>query len=117
MSEENEYPGTITIAPEVLVTIVQQTALKDENVQALAAKPPRRSRVKGPRATAAGVEVVQGKDGVYAVIHIIAQPGANIMHLAESLQSEIVHALEQMTELPAARVSVFVDDVSTAGVG
>lgn len=61
--------------------------------------------------------MVQGKEGLYAVIHIIAQPGANIMRLAESLQHDIAQALEQMVELPVARVGVFVDDVSAAGAG
>lgn len=114
MPETDPFPGQVNIAPQVLVTIVRQATLRNEGVQALAAKTPRRSRIKGRRGTDAGIEVVLAEEGVHAVIHIIARPNANIMRLAESLQAEIARAIEHMVELPAARVSVFVDDVSTA---
>ncbi|MCO6449370.1 MAG: Asp23/Gls24 family envelope stress response protein [Caldilineales bacterium] len=111
MNEEPAVIGQVTIAPQVLTTIVRQTVLANPGVQSLAARSPRRSRRKGRRAEAPGIEVTIGDEGVAAVVHIIAKPDANMMRAAVSLQDEISRAIELMTGLAVADVSVFVDDV------
>lgn len=115
MNEETTAIGRVTIAPQVLITIVRQTVLANTGVQSLAARAPRRSRRKGKRAEAPGIEVIIGEDGVRAVVRIIARPDANMMRVGASLQDEISHAIELMTGLTVADVSVFVDDISPEG--
>lgn len=114
MSDEPQANGRVTIAPQVLITIVRQTTLDNEGVQALSAKPPRRKRVKGKRAAAPGVEVVLAGNGVHAAVQIIAHPTANMMSLAETLQTDISRAIEHMIELDVVDVNVIVEDVFVA---
>lgn len=112
MSDEPQANGRVTIAPQVLITIVRQTTLDSEGVQALSTKPPRRKRVKGKRAAAPGVEVILAENGVHVAVQIIAHPDANMMRLAETLQTDIGRAIAHMVELNVADVNVYVEDVS-----
>ena len=112
MNDAREPVGRVTIAPQVLITIVRQTTLENESVERLAARAPRRSQRSGRRATAPGVEVIVDENGVRATVHIIARPGVNMLRLGETLQTEIARAIEHMTGLQVADVNVFIDDVA-----
>ncbi len=109
--------GRVTIAPQVLITIVHQTTLSTEGVERLADKPPKRSKVKGRRAVAPGVEIVLAEGHVNVAVHIHAVPNANLLQLAKSLQQEIAGAIEHIVGLQVARVDIYVDDISFPASG
>ncbi|NOZ73548.1 MAG: Asp23/Gls24 family envelope stress response protein [Chloroflexi bacterium] len=111
MSESSSWQGQVTIAPRVLTTIVRQTALQTEGVQRLAVRSPRHSRVQGKRAYAPGVEVILADGAVHAAVHVITEPDANMLTLAQTLQREIAHAIEHIVGLQVASVDVTIDDV------
>lgn len=111
MSESSPLQGQVTIAPRVLTTIVRQTALRTEGVQRLALKSPRHSHVHGKRAHAPGVEVILADGAVHAAVHVITNPDANMLTLAQTLQNEIAHAIEHIVGLQVASVDVTIDDV------
>ncbi|RME85656.1 MAG: Asp23/Gls24 family envelope stress response protein [Caldilineae bacterium] len=112
MSERREPLGRVTIAPQVLTTIVRQTALSADGVKGLSARIPRRSKHKGRRAVAPGVEAVLAEGKVFATVHINADPTANMFELAQTLQTEIARAIEHIIGLEVAGVDVYVDNVS-----
>lgn len=119
MSVAIASPGRVTIAPQVLTTIVRQTALDTDGVLQLSTRLPRRSRTAGRRALAPGIEVIVDDGQVQASVHVVADPGANMMRLAGTLQTEIARAVEHIVGLQVAGVDVFIEDVSfrSAGVG
>ena len=105
-------PGRITISPQVLTTIVAQTALDTEGVSALGPQAPRITDVKGARASAPGVEAVVADDTVYVALMIETAPDANMMTLANTLQQEIARNIEHILGMHVARVDVHIGDVA-----
>ncbi len=117
MDTSAQPAGRVTIAPQVLTTIVRQTALGVDGVQSLASKPPKKSRIPGRRAVEPGIEVIVSDGQVHVVAHINADPGANMFRLAETLQKEIASAIERIVGMDVIGVDVRIDNVSfTNGV-
>ena len=112
MTVTSEPIGRVTIAPQVLTTIVQQTALSSEGVQSLATRQPKRTRIQGRRAVAPGIEIIISDGQVHVAVHVYADPSANMLRLAETLQTEIAHAIEHIVGLQVSGVDVYIDDVS-----
>ena len=112
MTATREPIGRVTIAPRVLTTIVRQTALNTDGVQSLATRQPQRTRIPGRRAVAPGIEIIISDAQVHVAVHVLADPGANMLRLAETLQAEIAHAIEHIVGLQVSGVDVYIDDVS-----
>lgn len=117
MSVETASLGRVTIAPQVLTTIVRQTALSTDGVLQLNARLPHRSWSAGRRALAPGIEVVVDDGQVRASVHVVADPAANMMRLAETLRTEVARAIEHIVGLQVASVDVHIDNVSFSGSG
>ncbi len=105
-------PGKITISPNVLTTIVAQTALDTEGVRALGARAPQITDVKGQKAVAPGVEVVIEGNAVYVALNVDVTPDANMMALAETLQRDIARNIEHILGMQVARVDVTIGDIA-----
>lgn len=103
--------GKITIAPQVLTTIVEQTALDTKGVQALGARPPHIRDTEGRRAVSSGVEVIVRDNTVFVALTIDAAPDANMLTLAETLQHDIAHNVEHILGMKVAQVDVYIGDV------
>lgn len=106
-----ESLGKVTIAPNVLTTIVRLTTLEQRGVRALAAFPP---KVRGLLAGGAGEEgifVEVSDEGVAVEVHVVADASANMLKLGEALQNRITRAIEEMVGMPVAAVNVFIDSV------
>ena len=103
--------GRITIAPQVLTTIVTQTALAMEGVRGLGARPPHIAEARGRKAVAEGVEAVVVDNTVIISLIVDAAPGVNMMALAAALQQEIAHNIEHILGMQVARVDVTIGDV------
>ncbi len=105
-------PGKITISPNVLTTIVTQTALDANGVRALGARAPQIVDVKGQKAAASGVEVVIQGTTVYVALNVDVTPDANMMTLAETLQRDIARNIEHILGMQVARVDVTIGDIA-----
>ncbi len=105
-------PGKITISPNVLTTIVTQTALDANGVRALGARAPQIVDVKGQKAVASGVEVVIKDNTVYVALNVDVTPDANMMTLAETLQRDIARNIEHILGMQVARVDVTIGDIA-----
>ena len=108
----SSLPGRITISPQVLTTIVTQTALDTEGVRALGARPPHIIDAKGRKAAGPGVEAVVAENTVYVALNVDVAPDVNVMALAAALQQEIAHNIEHILGMQVARVDVIIGDVA-----
>jgi uncharacterized alkaline shock family protein YloU len=107
-----EVQGKVTVAPPVLSTIVRQTTLEQRGISRLAALP---AKVRGLRAGSAleeGILVGVTDAGVHVEVHVISEPGVNVLKLGATLQNAITRALEEMIGMSVIAVDVHVDDVA-----
>jgi uncharacterized alkaline shock family protein YloU len=117
MDEQHEtLPGTVTIAPGVLATIVRMTTLAHPGVLRLASRmPPSLPRLRGKGAQADGLRVDVSDDAVTVDVHVIADPSASLTDLGKELQTQIARALEDMVGMEVRSVNVFIDEIEFEG--
>lgn len=106
-------PGTITIAPGVLTTIVRMTTLAQPGVLRLAQRTPGgRTRIRGKGAWAEGLRVEVFDDNSASIeVHVIADSTASLPTLGQEIQTEITRAVEHMVGMQIRTVDVFIDEV------
>jgi uncharacterized alkaline shock family protein YloU len=109
-----EAPGKVTVAPNVLTTIVRLTALEQAGVHGLCAAPPNVRGLLAGGASEEGVFVGVGDDGVEVEVHVVVETSANMLKLGESLQSGITRAIEEMVGMQVSAVNVYIDEVALA---
>jgi uncharacterized alkaline shock family protein YloU len=106
-----EGQGKVTIAPSVLTTIVRLTALEQQGVHRLAPVPrPMRGLLTGGRADE-GILLGISDAGVSLELHVVAEANANMLKLGDTLQVEVIRAVEEMVGLCVKSVDVYIDDV------
>jgi uncharacterized alkaline shock family protein YloU len=110
----DQTSGKITIAPQVLTTIVEQTALDTAGVLSLGPRPPHIKDVEGRRVEGEGVEAVVTNNTAYVAISVSAVPDFNMLTLAETLQQEISGNIEHILGMEVARVDVYIGDVTVS---
>jgi uncharacterized alkaline shock family protein YloU len=103
--------GRVTIAPSVLATIVRLTALEQAGVHRLAPVPrPMRGLLTGGRADE-GILMGINDDGVSLELHVVAEANTNMLKLGDTLQVEVIRAVEEMVGMRVRSVDVYIDDV------
>ena len=108
----DEPLGKVTIAPNVLTTIVHQTTLEQPGVSRLTPAPPKMRGWPGATSAAAdGIAVRVVEQGVRIEVHVAAENGNNLLKLGEAIQDSIIRAIEEMVGMTVASVDVFIDDV------
>lgn len=106
--------GTVTIAPDVLSTIVSLTAQEVPGVARLGNVPGQQrvgTMLGSGAANASGVAVRVVEDAVVADCYVIAEADQNLLQLAERVQAAISEALNEMVGMPVRAVNVYVQDV------
>lgn len=108
----DEPLGKVTIAPNVLTTIVHQTTLEQAGVSRLVPVPPKVRRWFGPaNAAEDGIFLQVTEQGVQVEVHVAAESGINLLQLGEKIQDSIFRAIEEMVGMTVAAVNVHIDDV------
>ena len=108
----DEVQGRVTIAPGVLTTIVRLTALEQPGVRRLAAGPPRVRGLLTGGVSDEGIYVAVTEAGVRVELHVVAESDMNMLRLGETLQTQIIRAIEEMVGMPVSAVDVHIDDVA-----
>ena len=105
-------PGTVTIAPEVLVTIVRLTTQDIPGVHAMSTDWTRDvNRFLGNPRVGDGVQThVQG-DRVSVDLYVVVEPDANMLELGKTIQQEVTRAIEEMLGMEVRDVNVHIEDV------
>jgi uncharacterized alkaline shock family protein YloU len=108
-----ENLGKVTIAPNVLVTIVQKTANSVEGVARLSENVPGVQRFLGLHTTAEGVRVVIAENQVEADVYLVARRGFDLLQMGRQLQQKIARAIEDIVGMGVAEVNVHIEDIAT----
>lgn len=109
--------GKTTIAPEVLLTIVRLTVLGVPGVARLCARRGGVGRILSVGRLGEGIHVDVHGDAVRVDIHVVAQPGSNMVNLARTIQREVARAIQDMVGMQVEEVNVHIEDVVFSDLG
>jgi uncharacterized alkaline shock family protein YloU len=105
--------GKITIAPNVLITIVQKTAASEPGVAQLCDNVPGVKRWLGLHTVDRGVEVSVTDDEVVVDLYVIARRDVDLLQMGRNLQSRIADAVQDMVGMKVREANIHIDDVAT----
>jgi uncharacterized alkaline shock family protein YloU len=111
-----EVLGKVTIAPNVLVTIVQKTASSVPGVAKLCENVPGVKRLLGIHTAGQGVAVRILDDMVAVDVYLIAKRDVDLLRMGRRLQHDITRAIEDIVGKDVQEVNVHIEDV-TPGAG
>jgi uncharacterized alkaline shock family protein YloU len=104
--------GTVTIAPQVLLTIARLTTLSIPGValmsQSLAGNV---GRLLRRQRLSQGMRVRVEDDVVYLDLYIVVEPGVNLLELGREIQHETSRAISDMLGMHVGEVNVHIQDV------
>lgn len=112
-----ENLGKVSIAPNVLVTIVQKTAGATPGVDRLSDNVPGVKRFLGLETAARGVQVGVVESKVSIDVYLVARRGIDLLQMGRELQSEITRAIEDIVGMSVQEVNVHIEDVATELAG
>ena len=110
--EPNVSQGTTTIAPEVLLTIAQLTALSVPGVSRL-------SHIQGagvnrlikPSQYREGVKIDVSDDIVTVDVYIILLNDFNVREVSHNIQHNVARAITEMVGMTVDRVNIHIEDI------
>ncbi len=108
-----ENLGKVTIAPNVLVTIVQKTTLTESGVAQLSDHVPGVKRLLGLHTVGQGVEVNVADGGVTVDVYLIARRGVDLLRMGRNLQGQITRAIRDIVGMDVCEVNIHIEDVAT----
>ncbi|MGD8398386.1 MAG: Asp23/Gls24 family envelope stress response protein [Anaerolineae bacterium] len=105
--------GKVTIAPNVLVTIVQRTTTSVPGVSRLSDNVPGVQRLLGLNTAGQGVRVTVADGKVTVDVYLIARRNFDLLQMGRSLQQQVTRAIEDIVGMQVQEVNVHIDDVAT----
>jgi len=101
--------GQITIAPEVLETVIRLATLAVPGVRHMIT-PPGVWRFLGRD----GVKIEVDDNTVHTDVYIVIEPNANMLAVGRQIQAEVTRAIHDMIGMNVGSVDVHIEDVSRA---
>ena len=101
---------SVTISPEVIRTVVRNTALSTAGVLALV-EPEREGRTFGVRHSLRGVDVQMVNDQAMVALRVVAATNVPLHILSQQLRQSIAEVVEEITGIQVASVDVNIEDV------
>ena len=108
-----EKLGKVTIAPNVLVTIVQKTSMSEPGVAQLCDNVPGVKRLLGLNTVSRGVAVSVEGTSVTVNVHLIARRGVDLLQMGLNLQTAITRAMREIVGMEVREVNIHIDDIAT----
>lgn len=109
----DENLGKVTIAPNVLVTIVQKTTVSQPGVAQLCDNVPGVKRLLGLHTVGKGVEVNVGDNRVTVDVYLIARRDIDLLRMGRNLQKQIVRAIQHIVGMEVLEVNIHIEDIAT----
>lgn len=104
--------GKVTIAPGVLNAIVRLTTLACPGVARIChGWRDDVTRILGMQGASDGVRVQVEGNSVLIDVHVIAAPNVSLLALGQTIQQEIVRAIQDMVGMVVREVNVHIEDV------
>jgi uncharacterized alkaline shock family protein YloU len=114
----DERLGTVTIAPQVLLTIARLTTLSVSGVAAMSPSLAGSvSRLLRRPSVSEGISMEVEDDVVYLDLHILVEPDVNLLELGRQIQQRTARAINDMLGMQVGEVNVHIEDVVTAPSG
>ena len=109
----DENLGKVTIAPNVLVTIVQKTTVSQPGVAQLCDNVPGVKRLLGLHTVGKGVEVNVGDNRVAVDVYLIARRDTDLLQMGRNLQKQIVQAIQRIVGMEVLEINIHIEDIAT----
>jgi len=103
--------GKVTIAPRVLVTIVQKTADSMPGVVRLSPKVPGVGRLLGPHTAGKGVQVQVVGNQATVDVYLVAARGVDLFQMGRQLQQHVTRAIHNIVGMSVGEVNVHIEDI------
>lgn len=107
-----ESLGKVTIAPNVLVTIVQKTAASTPGVAKLCENMPGVKRLLGLHTVGPGVEVRLVDDQVTVDVYLLAKRNVDLLQMGRRLQLDITRSIQDIVGKPVREVNIHIEDIA-----
>lgn len=107
-----ENLGNVTVAPEVLLSLVRLTALATPGVARLYAGMPTSVHRLFSGKTAEGIKIEIEDHTVAIDLYVVAKPDAQMLTLGQTLQREINRAIHDVVGMPVKEINVHIEDVT-----
>lgn len=111
MSEDIRPPGKTTIAPEVLLTIVNLTTLRTSGVNRMSAKPGAVNRLLRRGHQNNGVRIEITGNQVKTDIYVVIDEKYNIREVSKSIQRKVGRAIAEMVGMQIGEINIHVEDI------
>ena len=108
-----ENLGSITIAPNVLITIVHKTAASVPGVAQLCDHVPGVKRLLGLHSVGQGVEVKVVDDQVAVDVYLVAKRDVDLLQMGRHLQREITRSIQDIVGKSVREVNIHIEDIAT----
>ena len=109
----DENLGKVTIAPNVLVTIVQKTTMSEAGVARLCDNVPGVRRLLGLQTVGRGVQVNVGDNCVTVNVYLMARRDVDLLQMGRNLQNQIVRAIQHIVGMDVLEVNIHIEDIAT----
>ena len=106
--------GKVTIAPGVLVTIVQKTADSMPGIVRLSPKVPGMGRLLGSQTVGKGVHVQVVGNRVTVDVYLVAARGIDLYQTGRQLQHQITRAIQDIVGMLVGEVNVHIEDIEAS---
>jgi uncharacterized alkaline shock family protein YloU len=108
-----EKLGTVTIAPQVLLTIAKLTTLSIPGVACMSQSfAGNVGRLLRRHSLGEGMRMRVEDDVVYLDLYIIVEPDVNLLELGHQIQQETARAINDMLGMHVGKVDVHIEDVA-----
>lgn len=108
----DEKLGTVTIAPQVLLTIARLTTLSIPGVASMSRSLAGNvSRLLRRRSLGQGIRMQLEDDVVFLDLYINVEPDVNLLELGRQIQHETARAINDMLGMHVGEVNIHIDDV------
>jgi len=108
-----ERLGTVTIAPQVLLTIAKLTTLSIPGVACMSQSfAGNVGRFLRRHSLGEGMRMQVEDDVVYLDLYIIVEPNVNLLELGHQIQQETARAINDMLGMHVGKVDVHIEDVA-----
>lgn len=107
----NESDGSIRIAPEVLATIVNLTAMSIPGIVAMAQVPRGRLLERAQPDATRGVHVTVRENIVHADLYVVVAHGANMVEVGNNVQRAVTQAVHEMLGMGVRNVNVYIQGI------
>jgi uncharacterized alkaline shock family protein YloU len=108
----DEKLGTVTIAPQVLLTIARLTTLSIPGVASMShSLAGNVSRLLRRRTLGQGIRMQVEDDVVFLDLYINVEPDVNLLELGREIQHETARAINDMLGMHVGEVNIHIEDV------